>query len=265
MPKNSLKTGLAFDAGLATLAAISAGFAAFAMPEPLFSRLVAATPLPGLVAAAQPPLGETARLAAVGVAALLVFAAVWALMRILDRKPAAQAGQPSAEISEEEPIRLRRADAHPDAPHPTPLMAARDLGEPLELVEESEAQPEVEPARALPSFLMPEGPADPMHEPLLVDDEHPQREPEPEPEAEAEAEAAPEPVALSDLAARIPEPAVTEDDQSIGQLVGRIEFGLKKRQAIPAPPPSAEIPDTEKVGHRLRSAITDLQKMAGNG
>ncbi|HEX2763307.1 MAG TPA: hypothetical protein VHM92_05610 [Allosphingosinicella sp.] len=257
MPKNSLRTGAAFDAGLATLAAISAGFVAFAMPEPIFSSLVAATPLPGLVAAAQPPLGETARLAAVGLAAVFAFAIVWALMRALDRKPR---GIPNVEPApaEIEPIRLRRADAHPDAPPPSPLMAARDLGEPEEIAPKEER---VETARPLPSFLVP----DPMTaerpepEPLILE------EPEPEPVAFVEPVAEVEPIALSELAARIPEPGPAEDDQSIGQLVGRIEFGMKKRQAIPAPPPSPEVPETEKVGHRLRSAISDLQKIAGNG
>lgn len=253
MPKTTLKTGLAFDAGLATLAAISAGFVAFAMPEPSFSALVTATPLPGLVAAAQPPLGETARLAAVAATALFVFASVWALLYVLGRKP-----RPVAvlePVAEDEPVRLRRADAHPDAPRLSPLMAARDLGEPAE--ERAVAAPApVETARPLPAFLVPEAPvveheAEP--EPLLLD------EPEPEPVATSE------PVPLSDLAARIPEPMALDSDQPIADMLGRIEFGLKKRRAIPAPPPSEDLPETEKVGHRLRSAITDLQKMAGNG
>src|SRR5215210_4017013 len=113
MPKLSFTSARAFDSGLAALAALSAGFVAFAMPRPLFSGLVEASRLPDFVAAAQPPLGDTARFAAVGAAALLTFAAVWALMAVLGRVPARP--KPQAEPEAEAP-RQRRADAHPDAP-----------------------------------------------------------------------------------------------------------------------------------------------------
>jgi hypothetical protein len=263
MPKSSFQ---AFDAGLAAFAAVSAGFVAFAMPEPLFSGLVEASRLPQFVAAAQPPLGETARFAMVGAAALLTFAAIWALMAALDRVP--ERAAPSAEPEAEAP-RLRRADAHPDAPARRPLLA-RDLGEPLELEElAGPAEPPAEePPFAdaelgpLPGFLVPQEP-----EPEL------EAEAEAEPEAEAalqwnaplEAEPEPEPPVAA-LAAQLPE-AAAPNDASLAQLVNRIESGLtRKRQALPAsdPQPAEALPaDSEKVGHRLRSAITDLSRMAG--
>jgi hypothetical protein len=262
MPKLSFLSARAFDSGLAALAALSAGFVAFAMPQPLFSGLVEASRLPDFVAAAQPPLGDTARFAAVGAAALLTFAAVWALMAALGRIPA----QPKPEAEAEAP-RLRRADAHPDAPARRPLLA-RDLGEPLDLEGFPEA-PAEEPAlteaghRPLPSFLVPQAP-EPVAEAEL--DESESEWAEVEPAAEPETNAGPLPI--SELAARLPE-ADGDSDQPLSQLVNRIEFGLsRKRQALPAVdlPPVEEAPsEEEKIGHRLRSAINDLQKIASSG
>jgi hypothetical protein len=270
MPKLSFTSARAFDSGLAALAAVSAGFVAFAMPQPLFSGLVEASRLPDFLAAAQPPLGETARLAAVAAAALVTFAAVWALMAALGRVSA----RPRTEIEPEaEAPRLRRADAHPDAPARRPLLA-RDLGEPLDLEDFPEAPAEAEAGhRPLPAFLVPQEP-----EPVAEAEPEPWDEPEPlwtppEPKR-AEAEPAPEPrpeaepLPIAELAAQLPE-SEEEPDQPLSQLVNRIEFGLsRKRQALEAvDPPAAEEPEAEqeKVGHRLRSAINDLQKIASSG
>jgi hypothetical protein len=281
MPKLSFTSGRAFDAGLAALAAVSAGFVAFAMPEALFSGLVETSRLPDFVPAAQPPLGETARLAATGAACLLTFASVWALMALLGRAPAKR--RPAPEPQAEAP-KLRRADAHPDAPARRPLLA-RDLGEPLELEAFPQAAAESEPdlagtpQRPLPAFLVPEEPpADPVAQAEAVAEEpEAQWEPsEPESaEAEPELEADPAPEAepdvrpISELGAQLPE-AEAETDQSLSQLVNRIEFGLsRKRQALPSAmdrAPAEDISaDQEKVGHRLRSAINDLQKIASSG
>jgi hypothetical protein len=294
MSKLSFLGARAFDSGLAALAAVSAGFVAFAMPESLFSGLVEASRLPDFVPAAQPPLGETARFAAVGAASLLTFPAVWALMALLGRAPAARRSE--SEPQAEAP-KLRRADAHPDAPARRPLLA-RDLGEPLELEDFPEAATNREPAfteaqpRPLPAFLVPQAPeSEPVAEappelraadtqweepeaqaaspePEWAETE-PEPEPEPEPQIEWKPETQAEPLPISELAAQLPE-AEEESDQSLSQLVNRIEFGLsRKRQALPA---AAELPsveesqlEQEKVGHRLRSAINDLQKIASSG
>ncbi len=267
MPKLSFLSARAFDAGLAALAALSAGFVAFAMPQPLFSGLVEASRLPDFVASAQPPLGETARFAAAGAAALLTFLAVWGLMAFLGRAPARPEAEPEAEA---EAPRLRRADSHPDAPARRPLLA-RDLGEPLDLEDFPQAPAEEEPAvaeaehRPLPAFLVPQE-TQPQPQPVAeaepeADEAEPQWD---EPEPESETGLPP----IAKLAARLP--GHEEDpDQSLSQLVNRIEFGLsRKRQALPAVdlPPAEEAPaEQEKVGHRLRSAINDLQKIASSG
>jgi hypothetical protein len=266
MPNSSIYTGRGFDAGLAALAAVSAGFVVFAMPEPVFSGFVEATRLPDLIPAAQPPLGETARFAATGAAALLIFAAIWALMAALGRLPAPRAHQTEPEA---ETPRLRRADAHPDAPDRRPLLA-RDLGEPLEL--DRVAEPAVDEPdfaesdlRPLPGFLIPQ-----EDQPEPVAEAEPEA-PEFEAEPEAPQEAAAEPLPVAGLAAQVPEEEEEEGeaDQSLAQLVNRIEFGLsRKRQALPAveqPAVEEPSPEQERVGHRLRSAINDLQKIASSG
>lgn len=283
MPKLSFPSARTFDAGLAALAALSAGFVAFAMPESLFSGLVETSRLPQLVPAAQPPLGETARLAAVGASALLTFAAIWGLMTLLGRAPARR--RPEAEPEAEAP-KLRRADAHPDAPARRPLLA-RDLGEPLDLEEFPEAPAEEEEeeapvfaqtqSRPLPSFLVAQEPEpEPVETETRPDAPEPQwsapepewAEAEPEPETERPQSRA-EPLPISELAAQLPDGG-EDTDQPLSQLVNRIEFGLsRKRQALPAaaePPPAEEAEaEPEKVGHRLRSAINDLQKIASTG
>jgi hypothetical protein len=209
------------------------------------------------------------------------------------RSPEAAAGaEPQAEAP-----KLRRADAHPDAPARRPLLA-RDLGEPLDLEDFPEASADEGPGfaqdgpRPLPAFLVPQAPeAEPVAEPIAETEPEPRAadagwdEPEPrstspeadwseiEPEAEPQAEWKPkpraEPLPISQLAAQLPD-CEEESDQSLSQLVNRIEFGLsRKRQALPAaaelPPPEESEQEREKVGHRLRSAINDLQKIASTG
>jgi hypothetical protein len=263
----------ALDAGLALFAGGAAGFALFAMPQALFETLVARSGLPGVLAAAEPPLGTEARWAAIAAIGIVAAALVWTLMKALDRRPSAprpvnlQAGDEPAAPA----IRLRKADAHPDAPQPLPLRAGRDLGEPLDLepfqapAESAEAEPE------------------PASEPAPEPDAGPQ----PAPEAEAlppflvAQEPEPETVSGSEQQALEPEPAGAD---SITSLMRRFETGLsRKHQAIrrapaplaapaaPAPPaieaasPTASDEPERSVGHRLRSAIAGLQKVSAAG
>lgn len=130
--------GSALDTPMAALAGGSAGFFMFAMPPALFERLIGATGLPGVIAAAQPPLGATARLGVVGLVALAVFALTWFVLRSLDKKPAA-AGTPFE--ASNDPPRLRRADMHPDAPSRRPVLAGTDLGVPLDSIPVGRGEP----------------------------------------------------------------------------------------------------------------------------
>jgi len=110
------------------LSAFAAGMAIGAMPIAQLEGLVVRSGIDTLVAAAQPPLGQTARLIltiGAGAAAGLV---VWSALFLLfgaggvfaARRTAADDGLPV----------LRRADAHPDAPARKP-MSASDLGAPM--------------------------------------------------------------------------------------------------------------------------------------
>src|SRR3954468_20089810 len=87
-PLHDLTRGLgrnAFDLPVAGLAAMAVAFVAFAMPAELLGRLVSASGLAHILAAAEPPLGLKARAAIGIVGALLAFGGVFLTMRMLDR------------------------------------------------------------------------------------------------------------------------------------------------------------------------------------
>lgn len=287
MTRQRNRLGAGIDAGASLLAGGSAAFVLYAMPEAVLARIFAACGLASFSPKFQPPFGASLRFGLVAVGGLLVLAFVWSLMKALDRAPAGAAAKPvHLPEPEADAPRLRKADAHPDAPARRPLLAGRDLGEPLDLdpadvvdddwAETAEAeedfipQPEALSAAAefpaaLPPFLVPQ-------------EEAAEVEPEPEPEPE-----------------QTREPQAAEEEESIAALMHRFETGLvRKKQVLadrsavqpvpppPAPPPlaapayaplaaTAYDPPAEPeaplaptpVGHRLRSAIADLQKVAG--
>jgi hypothetical protein len=264
------RTLAALDAGLTLFAGAAAAFFTFAMPQDLFEGLVARTGLARFVAAARPPLGADARWAAIAAAGLVVAALVWSAMKALDRRPAEPflIDEPADAPRAEPAIRLRKADAHPDAPARAPILASEELGEPLELVPEQavewheEPEPVVEAPRPLPPFLVREAPE--VAESAAQSDF---------------AESAAESRSGSETD---PEPA--PESASIGQLMQRFETGLaRKQQAIarqdlappvaaapqpapaPAPAPADEPLAENHVGHRLRSAIAGLNKMSASG
>jgi hypothetical protein len=139
----------ALDLPVAGLAALAALFVAFALPADLLSGMVGASGLPSLLAAAEPPLGLTARIAIGLAGALATFGLVIVLLRLLDRsgldadKPV-PAPAPVAE-ADDDALKLRRRDSHPDAPVRRPISAARDLGEPAPPVTPRHAPPAPEP------------------------------------------------------------------------------------------------------------------------
>jgi hypothetical protein len=269
-PHTGRRAGSSLNLALAALMAAAAAFVTYAMPDHIFSQLVVASGLPSLVAAAQPPLGMTARAAALAAGAVLSFAAVFALLRALDRASAVRPRMAGIEAPAEAP-RLRRADAHPDAPARRPLLAGRDLSEPVEPIEapapeafEEGEEPADSAPRPLPSFLVVEDSGEPgvEAEPLLLE----------EPAADS----------IDALVSQLPEVAEEGEAEPIPNLMRRLEFGLARREraaaagseqpeALPeseapksseAPAPAAVEP---QVGHRLRNAIDGLQKMAARG
>ena len=283
------------DLGVAALAAVSVGFVTFAMPDALFSSLVTATRLPELIAAAAPPLGMTARYAVMAASGLAVFLIVWSLLRSLDGASANEAEErPAMREADPDAPRLRRADAHPDAPARRPIFAGADFGEPDRDVYELdspapfagyapqaedhfEPEPEIEsdpagPAAAVESAPQP-APAGRMPRFLVTDAEEaaPTRDPVLPAARKRPFEAVP---------ARLPETEATRQTDSIGSLMNRLERGLVEREE-PRPAPLAEpdLPEAlaaasadpeaslspEGVRHRLRSAISELNQRASRG
>lgn len=220
----------AIDIAMAGFAALAVAFVAFAMPGDLFEAAVSASGLPALLPAAAPPLGNTARLAVVAMAALLSFGGLFLLLRALG--PGPRRATPDAP-------RVRRADAHPDAPSRRPIRAGDDLGE---------------PAFDWPAPAATEAPPQTVGAPHI--EAEPVAEPEPFPlsedYAEPEAEAAP-PASRS------------TDDESIPGLMERLESGLAHRarrvRRREVPPVTREdfVPLPGEL--RLQSAIDSLQKL----
>lgn len=117
----------------AALVGALAAFCALVLPTAALEGMVMRSGLPSIIAAAEPPLGFTARvLLALGaggffgtMGGLTLFVIAGTTSVDLGRfKPRPRPDAARAPV-------LRRADAHPDAPPRPPLMAARDLGTPF--------------------------------------------------------------------------------------------------------------------------------------
>ncbi|HYW08809.1 MAG TPA: hypothetical protein VE913_17740 [Longimicrobium sp.] len=163
------------------VAAALVGIAMLVAPASLLETAVMASGLPAVLAAAEPPLGFTARIGLALVAALTLGGGLWFALHWMFgsralalplRQDSAPAAEP-APLPEGAPI-LRRADAHPDAPARRPLMAAEELGTPF-LEVRAARKPAIKPPveRALPRDLdapladfdpdaVPEVPAEPV-------------------------------------------------------------------------------------------------------
>lgn len=124
------------------------GLASFAVPVELLQRVVVASGLPHLVAAAAPPLGFTARaLVALLLTGLGGVIGLALGLRLGARHRAAIDPATWAEVQDEAPVapRVRARDAHPDAPPRRPLVVSADM------IDESETAILIdEPASTLP-------------------------------------------------------------------------------------------------------------------
>ncbi|HEY1605813.1 MAG TPA: hypothetical protein VGF77_09475 [Allosphingosinicella sp.] len=254
--------GSLLDTGVAALAALSAAFACYAMPEALFARLILASHIPDIVAAAHPPLGTKARLAVVLVVAGLAYAFVWTLMRALDSigapKPA------PAAMDEEAAPRLRRADAHPDAPSRRPLFAGRDLGDPYD-DEPFDLEPEtaLAPDDGNELELKPETAYAPQPAANWEPEPHSRQAPAWEPAPEPGHAAAPawEPLPEPEHAAAPawePEPQSEPQSEFEPEPVRARSPGLLPPFLVPQPEPeSAEMPAPAHRGHASLDASSD--------
>ncbi len=271
MAKKAQKSsGSALDLAMAAFAGTAAGFVTFAMPDWQFNSIVELSGLPLVLSAAQPPLGTTARAAAVIAAALGTWTLVWLVLRALSKKPV-EPKRRSKPVEIDVPLpRIRRADAHPDAPARRPIFAGMELGIPLdqatqqgeaeEIAEEPQAEEfAVEPEedsefdRPLPSFMVGQEAAD---------------EAQPEEADEAQPEEADEAAEVLDCVP--PEPSAADLEQSsISHLMQRLELGLLRRERQDWQPtqiePRQDNEPSPKLDQRLRSAIDDLQRLAARG
>jgi len=138
------------------------------LPESLLEALVVNSGIASVLAAAEPPLGFTARamLAMVGGGGIGAMTWFGLFLLIGGRTVAVNVGSDENDV----PV-LRRADAHPDAPARSPLRANRDLGTPFLDVR---AKPAAKILADKPKAAAPEP------EPVILDLE-PDFAPEPEP------------------------------------------------------------------------------------
>jgi hypothetical protein len=268
MAKKAQKSsGSALDLAMAAFAGTAAGFVMFAMPDWQFNSIVELSGLPLVLSAAQPPLGTTARTAAIIAAALGTWTLVWLVLRALSKKPAAPKPR-SKPVEIEVPLpRIRRADAHPDAPARRPIFAGLELGLPLDqeveaeeaVVEESAQAEEAEQAEQAEEVQEEDAPAERPLPSFMMDPEEPE---------EAEAEEAPEAAEMFDSVA-LAAPAGDYEQSSISHLMQRLELGLLRREQHGWEGPAAETQQNNeaspKLDQRLRSAIDDLQRLAARG
>lgn len=229
------------DLPMAAVAALAVAFIAFAMPDAHFTRLVTATGLPSFVPAAAPPLGGTARMAMILAGAIGTFAAVFLILRMLDRRPRVAQSVPSEQPAFTMP-KLRRADAHPDAPARRPFFAALDIGDPVaasgsnpEAEEDADRGEAVEPIEEWPQSFA----SEPADDAIEVSEEL-----QPWPLLAA---------STSFEADHVGQPA--KEAHSIADLMRRLERGVAARGTGTGSPPADPLDD------RLRSALGDLQKL----
>lgn len=135
------------------------------VPGGILDRLILRSGIPAVIAAAEPPLGMTARIVLAlmggGTIALLVWFALFLILGsrtlVLGGDVAAQA---DPDTGDDLPV-LRRADAHPDAPSRRPVFANRDLGTPFLEVRARQATEGVDVSESAPAPLpMSHGPVD---------------------------------------------------------------------------------------------------------
>jgi hypothetical protein len=146
------------------------GLCVLAVPASALEALVMGSGLPAIFAAAEPPLGFTARAILALGAGGLVAACAWFGLSVLlgERFLSFGEADPADDDAVTMPV-IRRADAHPDAPPRPPLLATRDLGRPFLDPLPVDAEPIV--AKATP--VEPVAPVVPVEQPLPKDLDQP--------------------------------------------------------------------------------------------
>ena len=271
---NKANRGALVDRAVATFAAGSVGFALCTLPVRLAGAAVVGT--------------QAGRFLFALLAAVATYLGVSLLLAALGSRPRVRVGAGGL-------LRLRRADMHPDAPVRTPILAASELGAPLDELAidmataeaiDLEAAEDVDydavRGQQLPAFLEAEtqAPAETETETEAVAVQPEERSepsrpnlpfwlPEEETEdAASEATAEAESVVPLRISDEDGSDAAQEDDVShasgVEGLMQRLEDGLVRRGDGRADPDeSAPTPEAEhELEERLRGATSNLRKMA---
>ncbi|MBB5711516.1 hypothetical protein [Sphingomonas xinjiangensis] len=217
----------------AALVGALAALVALVLPTAVLESIVMGSGLPALVAAAEPPLGFTARIClALGAGGFFGIMAGLTLFVLVGTKTVdLQTARPKPQPDKDRAPVLRRADAHPDAPPRPPLMAARDLGTPF-------LEVGADPQTPKPLPLTPRKPTEPVVErPLL------------KPEAPVEAEPLPLRAATAQPPATL-EPVEQPLPEDLDQPLAA--FDPRAVPDVPLPPPVLPPikPKPEAVGAR---------------
>lgn len=263
---NRQQTGYVLAGSMGLSIAMAFAFFVFAMPSAMFESIVMATGLPSLIAAAQPPLGDTARLAVAGAAGLLAGGATAALFLLADRREESRRERAKPPFSVASDFDLfeaapapARAPEHRPAPPPV-FELAQEYVMPVE-----QAEQVVEAPRSAPAPVADQPESGPIFVDFRAFRETPGADVEkavnasapqmmPSPKAEA---AAAKDVTPTSLKAQ---PSAPEGDDSIAALMQRLEAGLDRRveqgKQTAAPPAIPANPSG------LRSTLEELRKMA---
>ena len=251
---------------VAPLAALVLGVAAAAgvavMPTPMLESLVSGSGVPAIVAAAQPPLGTTARLAIAGGAGAAVALVSWFGLFVLLGTRGLSVARREAETVRAVPV-VRRADAHPDAPPRPPLLATRDLGTPFlevtarDVIEEKAPEPLFQANHVVAPPVEPAPPVEhlpPVEQDLPLDLDQPLSAFDPGAIPDAPM---PPPVQLPPLR-RAPRPAVFDASERFETFeltpIRRAPASQPRPMPAPAPRPREEAitrPETEATIHAL--------------
>jgi hypothetical protein len=238
---------------------------AFAVPTSVIEGLVMASGLPAILAAAEPPLGFTARAAiSLGSGGFVGLFGWFAFSSLPGSRFAFGEEEDTLPLDGIATPVIRRADAHPDAPPRPPLLATRDLGAPFDPRPASTPEPVI----AMVSAPMPAGPIEQalpkdLDQPLSAfDPEAMPDEPMPAPVAPPPLRRAPRPpvfdeterfevfeltpsvrskpsLVVEEPASSPREEAITrpETEATVHALLERLERGVIRKAKVDAPAP----------------------------
>ncbi|OQW48272.1 MAG: hypothetical protein A4S16_00995 [Proteobacteria bacterium SG_bin6] len=236
--RQRLSFALAPAAGLALGVLTAATF--LLLPLDRLEGLVLASGIPAVIAAAEPPLGFTARLAIALFSGVFLGGVLWFALFLAFGGRTLAFGPEEELVDPTIPV-LRRADAHPDAPPRAPLLATRELGTPFLEVRAKAA--EVAPP--------------PVERPLPADLDMPLSAYDPGAFASVRPFGPGERIATFDLPVPTPsvpaparDPAPRDTEATISALLERLERGVVDRQ---------------QRADRFDATLTTLRKLAPRG